>query len=146
MKTRILLLTLCVFGVSALPLHAQVYGPASLTLANSTITASATTTEANATITVKNNESVGLQLTATGNGAAVAGNVTASFSASLDGSNWSAAYKTVVLALSGNTTVTKVDSVETPGIGYLRLDSINNGGNGTITGTTVKWAVKPKEP
>jgi hypothetical protein len=143
-KFTIMQILICVAALFAAvqTTSAQQYQATSLTLSGNSINGSATSTE-NATVVLTKQDIVALALTAQGGNAGQAGNVTASFSASVDGSSWQSAYTTVVVAASGNTAVTTVSPVTVGAIGYLRLASIQNSSNGAIT-PTVKVSVKPK--
>jgi len=141
-------MVLLALGMLALPgqhAAAQQYATESLTVTvtgNTTLGSNNSTTES-ANLTLTKDDDVAIYAAVTGNAVAQTGNVTLTFGASVDGTNYDPAFATVVLATSGNSTIRKVQNITAGSVGYLRLVSILNSSNGTVSNVVVKAAKKP---
>jgi hypothetical protein len=126
----------------AVGVQAQQYSATEVyTSSTNSIGTNATVTN-NVTITATKSSDVGLAITARGASGAT-NTVTASFSRSLDGTNW-ATFITLPVTMSGTNLVTAVTNVSVGAVGFLRLNTVANADvAATATNVSVRVSRKP---
>jgi len=137
------LLLLVAFAPSA---SAQTYTPQPLTLATNTIAASTTESGDSSAFTLTRWDTIGLQITFQGSGAGT-GTQTLIFKHSVDGTTYSTVSPiSIGVAANGTTAVCVTTNLSGLGVGYLKLDSWQNGATNSVTNCVIKIVGKPRAP